>query len=381
MERESAMTTMTASHPLTTSKTKLATPKAARAIALYLPQFHPIPENNQWWGPGFTEWTNTAKAKPLFRGHHQPNIPADLGFYDLRLPEARNAQAELAKSYSVEAFCYWHYWFAGRRILERPFEEVLQSGQPDHKFCLGWANQTWAGKWYGAHNQTLIEQTYPGEEDDRAHFNSLLAAFRDPRYFRVHGKPLFYIFRPEELPDPLAFSARWRRMAQAAGLEGIYLVGEISDLWGKSKETRLPEDYGFDAGVYIRLPLNVTFLDKLIMRFRRKFLQWPEVHEYADKPFDRPEAYRRTNVFTTVYPNWDNTPRNHKQGLVLQGASPEKFQVHVRNAIQSLSVNEPEEKLLFIKSWNEWAEGNYLEPDQVHGHGFLKVLHQECNSV
>src|SRR5260370_41455353 len=171
----------------------------ARLLAFYLRQFHPIRENDEWWGRGFTEWTNTAKAKPLFRGHYQPHVPADLGFYDLRVPETRQAQADMAAAYGIEGFCYYHYWFAGKRILERPFNEVLKSGQPKLPFCLCWANHTWTGIWLGEPNRILIEQTYPGEHDHRAHFDALLPAFTDPRYVTMHDKPIFVIFRPTEI--------------------------------------------------------------------------------------------------------------------------------------------------------------------------------------
>ena len=170
-----------------------------RLIAYYLPQYHPIPENDGWWGRGFTEWTNVAKARPLFRGHYQPHIPADLGFYDLRLPEVRQAQAELARQAGIEGFCYWHYWFAGKRLLERPFNEVLASGKPDFPFCLAWANATWTGIWYDAPDRILMEQTYPGQDDHKAHFNALLPAFLDERYIRGGWKanlPGFPAFRP-----------------------------------------------------------------------------------------------------------------------------------------------------------------------------------------
>src|SRR5215210_4081714 len=188
-----------------------------RAVAFYLPQFHPIPENDEWWGPGFTEWTNTAKARALYPGHRQPTLPADLGFYDLRLPEAREAQSDLAQQYGVEAFCYWHYWFGGgRRVLEKPFAEVLASGEPSVSFCLGWANQTWTGISHGAADRVLMEQTYPGDEDDQAHFDLVLPAFRDDRYLRVGGRPVFYVFRPEELPDAARFVDRWQQMAREA---------------------------------------------------------------------------------------------------------------------------------------------------------------------
>ena len=183
----------------------------ARVIAFYLPQFHPIPENDEWWGKGFTEWTNTAKAKPLFPGHYQPHVPADLGFYDLRVPEARFAQAEMAKEYGIEGFCYYHYYFAGKRLLERPFDEVLNSGMPDFPFCLCWANQTWTGIWHGSPDRVLIEQTYPGPGDDERHFDYLCKAFHDQRYIKVDGKPMFLVYCPKELPEPEKTTEFWRR--------------------------------------------------------------------------------------------------------------------------------------------------------------------------
>ena len=182
----------------------------ARVIAFYLPQFHPIPENNDWWGNGFTEWFNTAKAKPLFIGHHQPNIPTDLGFYDLRLPEARAAQAEMAKNHGIEAFCYYHYWFAGKRLIERPFNEVLKSGEPDFSFCLCWANQTWSGIWHGAPDRILIEQTYPGMEDHKNHSNTSYPMPENKDWWgegfnTAKAKPLFKGHHQPNIPTDLGF--------------------------------------------------------------------------------------------------------------------------------------------------------------------------------
>jgi lipopolysaccharide biosynthesis protein len=357
-----------------------STAHRARVVAFYLPQFHPIPENDAWWGPGFSEWTNTAKARPLFPGHVQPHIPADLGFYDLRLPESREAQATLAREHGIAAFCYWHYWFAGRRILERPYTEMLSSGRPDFPFCLGWANQTWSGIWHGAADRVLIEQTYPGPEDDRRHFDHLLAAFRDPRYFRVDGRPLFYVFRPELLPHPAQFVERWQSMASGAGLGGLYLVAEVSDLLGKGPKYSDVVQDGFDAGVYVRLPAQADQWSTLKMRAARKVLRWPERYHVARDPIDPPPALAADDrAHPCVYPNWDNTPRSGRRGLVITHTSPEAFRVHVRAAVRSLATRPPEHRLLFVKSWNEWAEGNYLEPDLEHGHGFLQVIADEVS--
>jgi hypothetical protein len=351
--------------------------RRARAIAFYLPQFHPVPENDQWWGAGFTEWTNAARARPLFRGHLQPNLPADLGFYDLRLPEARAAQAELARTYGIEAFCYWHYWFAGRRILERPFVDMLEGGIPDFPFCLGWANQTWSGVWHGAPERVLIEQTYPGGDDDRRHFEYVLPAFTDSRYLRVSNKPLFYVFRPEQLPDAASFVERWQAMAVEAGLPGLYLVAEVSDLLGEGPKYEAFARDGFDAGVYVRLPARTDPWSVLKMRARRKLLRQPERYAYAPFPPEAPFRIAGDDLHPCIYPNWDNTPRSGRGGLVITGGSPDAFRRHVRKAVSALDGRPADYRLLFIKSWNEWAEGNYLEPDLRYGHGYLRALHEE----
>ncbi len=346
----------------------------ARAVAFYLPQYHPIPENSAWWGPGFTEWTNTAKAQPLFRGHVQPHIPSELGFYDLRLDESRRAQSALALEHGVEAFCYWHYWFgAGSRILERPFTEVLETGAPGISFCLGWANQSWTGIWHDAENRILREQTYPGPEDDRAHFDTILPALRDARYLRVDDKPVFYVFRPEELPDAASFVERWQAMAREAGLAGLYLVAEVSDLLGSgSKYDRVAED-GFDAGVYVRLPARRDRASILRMRLRRK-RGGPETYPYSTDPALWDPVRENPLLQPSVYPNWDNTPRSGARGLVLTDSAPGRFATNVRHAVDTLRDRPEQQRLLWIKSWNEWAEGNYLEPDLDHGRRWLEAL-------
>lgn len=199
----------------------------ARLLALYLPQFHPIPENDLWWGKGFTEWTNVGKARRYFRNHYQPRVPADLGYYDLRVAETRQAQADMAREYGVEGFVYWHYWFGnGKRLLERPFNEVLASGEPDFPFALAWANESWRGFAHGITNRNmLIEQLYGGVEDYTAHFRAVLPAFRDHRYITVDGKPLFMIYKPLADPEVKVFIATWRELAEKNGLPGIYFVG------------------------------------------------------------------------------------------------------------------------------------------------------------
>jgi lipopolysaccharide biosynthesis protein len=341
-------------------------------LALFLPQFHPIPENDAWWGPGFTEWTNLAAAKPLFRGHRRADLPGELGFYDLRVPEVREAQATLAASHGVTAFCWWHYWFAGRRLLERPFDEVLASGRPALPFALCWANQSWSGVWHGAPDRVLCEQTYP-EGDDEAHFASLLAAFRDPRYYRVRGRPLLGVFRPQELPSAARFVETWQRLAVAAGLDGLYLVAfSETRAWGAQYETHVED--GFDAAVHVEFPFERTAATRVRDRLRTRWPHFgPGRYRYVEHLPGYPRSLRGV-VHPCVYPNWDNTPRLGRRGAVIVDAAPSRFERHVREAVARAALNPAGERLVFVKSWNEWAEGNHVEPDRERGRRWLDAL-------
>jgi lipopolysaccharide biosynthesis protein len=350
-----------------------------RLIAYYLPQFHPIPENDEWWGKGFTEWTNTARGKPLFPGHYQPHIPADLGFYDLRLPEVRIAQAEMAREYGIEGFCYYHYWFAGKRLLERPFDEVLKSGEPKFPFCLCWANETWSGKWHGTPDRVLIEQTYPGLNDHIKHFYSLLEAFSDDRYMKLDGRPIFIVYNPEQLPDPVRTTDCWRELAYKAGLKGLFLVGAANEPW-------TPKENSFDAAT-TRKMFHPAALGELkgtrkLRRLLRKLVGHP-VDIYSYKKIVHyllmPEASKQ-NVYPCVIPNWDNTPRCNANGVVFHNSTPELFKIHLRATLSQVAHKPYEHRLVFIKSWNEWAEGNHLEPDLRFGKSYLRVLRKEISS-
>ena len=350
-------------------------PYRARVVALYLPQFHPIPENDRWWEPGFTEWTNVARARPLFPGHHQPHLPGSLGFYDLRIPEVRAAQAELAQAHGIEAFCYWHYWFGGgRRLLQRPFQEVLASGSPRINFCLGWANESWSGIWHGAPERILVEQQYPGDDDVRRHFAEILPAFRDERYLRVGDRTVFHVYRPGDLPEPSRFVGLWQDLARRAGLPGMYLVAGLRDDYTIDRAAR----DGFDAGFYQRLPFITSHRNALRARVRHKLLRQPVIYPYARQPLAWPAEWAaNTRVQPCVVPNWDNTPRSGRRGIVLTDPRPEYFRRHVRDAVSILAVRPAEERLLWVKSWNEWAEGNHLEPDRSTGLGYLRALREE----
>jgi len=348
-----------------------------RVIAFYLPQFHPIPENDAWWGPGFTEWTNVAQARPLFPGHEQPQLPGGLGFYDLRLPETRAAQAALAQAHGVHGFCYWHYWFgAGRRLLERPFEEVLTSGAPDFPFCLGWANESWTGIWHGAPGRVLMEQTPQTDEDIRRHFAYLLKAFADRRYIRVDGRPLLVLNKPRLLHDGARMMGLWREMARAEGLPGLYILGvsvlDIAD----------PAEWGLDGVILSTLgavssSVRTNQMARLWWGLRRRMpVGSLRVMRYADAwPHLVPDLPALPfTAFPCMLPRWDNTPRSGQRGLVLQGSTPELFEQHARQALRAVATRSDRPRLVFLKSWNEWAEGNYLEPDRRWGTAYLEAL-------
>lgn len=374
----------------------------ARVIAFYLPQFHPIPENDRAWGPGFTEWTNVAQARPQFRGHYQPHIPADLGFYDLRLPETREEQARMAREAGVEGFCYWHYWMGGgKQLLERPFNEVQQSGKPDFPFCLAWANHDWkTGTWANkGGNQMICAQTYPGDEDYVAHFNHVLPAFRDHRYITVDGKPLFLIFDPYHFKDAAHFIQLWQGLARGNGLKGIFFVAMCSatttvrrnadgtlsrvmpNLESSAEVYKTFLDLGFDGINPMGKSRAEMISQGKTLRIARKALQkvlpflpalrydYPRVMRHFYAPEDS-----WNNVFPTLFPQWDRTPRAGKHEGIYVNATPQNFGRHIEDAIRIVKDKPQERKILFLRSWNEWGEGNYVEPDTKYGHGFLDAI-------
>lgn len=354
----------------------------ARVLALYLPQYHPIPENDLWWGKGFTEWTNVGKAKSLFKGHYQPRVPADLGYYDLRVPETRKAQADLAREYGVEGFVYWHYWFGnGKRLIERPFNEVVASGEPDFPFCLAWANDSWKGFAHGLSNRdVLIKQLYPGVEDYIAHFYELLPAFKDKRYITVEGKPLFMIYRPLANREIKVFIDTWRQLAIENDLPGIYFIGHSNN---SNANLEAIIDVGVDAINTVRLDnylLNHrTFFQKITKKINRIFRGIPNVFSYEiiSKYFIIKEIDSQNHIYPSIIPGWDHTPRSGKEGLVLINSTPEYFKNHLKEVFDVVSNKKEEHKIIFIKSWNEWAEGNYMEPDLKFGLQYLEALRSE----
>jgi lipopolysaccharide biosynthesis protein len=354
---------------------------AARVIAYYLPQFHPIPENDAWWGKGFTEWTNVAKALPLFRGHEQPKLPSDLGFYDLRVPEVREQQAELARQYGIEGFCYWHYWFNGKRLLNRPIDEIRATGRPDFPFCVGWANESWTRRWTGEEKEVLLEQRY-SVEDDLAHARWLAELFADPRYIRVDGRPLFILYRPPSLPEPKRTTDTIRDQCVRLGLPEPFIIGR--DTHSPFSDMR---PYGCDItehaapalGVLPRAFEPTTYRD--LARNLRLGVADPSL-----KVFDYEESCRLMEAKRPRHPHircfftgWDNTPRRGRKAIILKNATPEAFGRRLRVVLDSLRDEPHNRRILFVNAWNEWAEGMVLEPSQQYGHGFLEALRLELS--
>jgi lipopolysaccharide biosynthesis protein len=338
-----------------------------RAIAFYLSQFHPIAENDLWWGKGFTEWTNVTRARQNFVGHYQPHLPADFGFYDLRVPETLERQAALARSYGLHGFCYYYYWFAGKRLLERPIEAMRASGKPDFPYCFCWANENWTRRWDGAENDVLIAQD-PSPRDAERFIRDLLVHFRDPRYIRVEGRPLLIVYRVGMLPDPRASAAIWRDVCRREGVGELYLCA------AQTYDTGEPSRYGFDAIVEfpphgIRTAPITAEIEITNAAFKGAVYDY---REFVQDLLNRREALNVRHP--TVMPGWDNTARRPDLATIFVNASPAVYEVWLREVVaQTIELRQPEERLVFINAWNEWAEGAHLEPDQRYGHQYLRA--------
>ena len=357
----------------------------ARVIAMYLPQYYPIPENDKVWGKGFTEWNNVAKARPLFRGHHQPNIPADLGFYDLRLPEIREQQAELARNAGVEGFMYWHYWMGGgKRLLTRPIDEVLATGKPDFPFCFGWADHSWrTSTWTTMKNfqtnQMICEQTYPGDEDYVNHFNWCLKAFKDPRYIKVDGKPFFLLYDAKALPNCKHFFDLWNKLAKENGFPGIHFVGLASG-WDSSIDQQISLGYNAIAHANIwQAESNAKGkYKKMILKSLRDKLDWAPLDKYKYKDIIKylvNDYDKRDDVYPSILPGWDRSPRSGRRAVIYYGSTPQLWKQHVEQAVDAVQNKDDEHKIIILRSWNEWGEGNYVEPDERWGSAYLDALH------
>lgn len=360
-----------------------------KVIAFYLPQYHPTKNNNEWWGEGFTEWTNVGKAKKLYPGHYQPKVPADLGYYDLRLAEVRKKQVELAKEAGVTGFCYYHYWFSeGHEELDLPFKQIVECGEPDFPFCLCWANESWYSKFWNkdgtAKKKLLAEQLYPGEKDNEVHFYSLLKAFKDERYIKINGRLLFMIYQPFAFENFSSFKQQWNDLAKENGLPSFYFVAQTLEASKVDEILGMGFDgvnHCFRLDLYYRLKGN-SKIKWYLLNIIKKIIHVPFVISYKKvirhcvKDVDYLD-----NVFATMMPNWDHTPRSGSGGSVLHNATPELFKKHAQNILETAKSKNGDHKMVFLKSWNEWGEGNYMEPDLRFGKGFINALREAINEV
>jgi lipopolysaccharide biosynthesis protein len=336
-----------------------------RLIAFFLPQFHPIPENDHWWGKGFTEWTNVTKAKPLFEGHLQPHLPSDFGYYDLRVRETRHDQIKMAKQYGVDGFCYYYYWFSGKKILNLPLEDMLADPESNMPFCLCWANENWTRRWDGNDHEVLIAQQYL-PTDDLDFIKSIVPFFKDKRYIRLDNKPYLVFYCPQHLPDARNTVNIWREYCRSIGLGEIHVCAAL---------THSNDDYiqfGCDSGVeFPPHNLRSSNINKHV-RFNRNFrgnvIQYASI---AQSYLDR--TYGVSRVFRTVFPSWDNTARTRESALVVLNGVPDNYEYWLSATINNVNQSGSREELIFINAWNEWAEGCHLEPDRWFGHKFLQA--------
>jgi len=356
--------------------------KSPKLLAFVLPQFHRIPENDAWWGEGFTEWTNVRKARPCFPGHLQPRIPAGQRYYDLLDPAVQDWQAQLARDHGVHGFCYYHYWFSGKQLLERPVELLLRRGQPDIPFCLCWANEPWTRAWDGGDQEVLMAQAYGDEQDWTRHFEYLLQAFRDPRYIRVDGKPMFLIYRSSSIDVCEPMIALWRRLAERAGLPGLHIVSML---------TAFPMDQRtatFDAFAEFEPMYTFTHRRPYLLRKRERWIR--QLTKLGRRMFGRvtrpPESYDYASLWHAIgkrklpertYPgafvDWDNSPRRGlDRSMIMRNFSRRAFESGIRAQLRKAKAANAE--FVFINAWNEWAEGAYLEPDEARGMFFLETI-------
>jgi len=340
---------------------------APKLIAFYLPQFHPISEDGAWWDNGLTEWTDTVSAQPNFEGHLQPRLPLDLGFYDLRLPETLDAQMALARRFGVFGFCFFYYWFNGRRLLERPLDQFLDRRQPNFPFCICWANQDWTRRSDGPEHEFSIRQEY-GEDSSAGFIQDVLPILKDPRYITIHGEPVLLVYQVSLLPDPRATAEIWRTECRKAGIPSVHLVAVQSFGIGD------PRPFGFDAAV--EFPPHTP-----------RFLIDPRTFPGVDPTFDGSlEDYRKVvadqltkplpdyTLYRGVLPSWDNTPRRKKRAHILLHSSPATYQVWLRRVTaQTAAVAEARAPFIFANAWNNWTEGAILEPDSHHGYRYLEA--------
>ncbi len=366
-------------------------------LAYYLPQYHPIPENDKWWGKGFTEWTNVTKAKPLFKNHYQPILPSDLGFYDLRVPEVQEQQSELALSHGVDGFIYYQYWFGpDKMLLEKPAESMLKNQKVKIPFCFCWANETWKGIWHGLENpDILIEQKYPSKASGyKQYFDYLLPFFQDERYIKVDNKPMFHVYRVSDLPDRDLFFQTFNSLAKKNGFDGIYFVITTTAESVKKIDHELISAkidlnifnnirYHFQPfftnrwlrKIELKINTKLGYTQDVVKRNKPLILEYPLLMKHFNK------SLLSNKSIPCAIPNWDNSPRSNKKSMILNKTSPKAWKNHLEQTVQLVKEAKNNPQYVILKSWNEWAEGNYLEPDRKYGREWLKVVKEVKESL
>ena len=347
-----------------------------KLIAFYLPQFHPIPENDEWWGKGFTEWTNVSKAVPQFVGHYQPHLPGELGFYDLRVPQVQHRQVELARKYGVHGFCFYYYWFNGKRLLELPLEQFANDPDIDFPFCLCWANENWTRRWDGYEDEVLIGQDH-SVDGDTSFIQDIAPIFKHKNYIRIKGRPVLIVYRANILPDPKSTAKRWKDYCKSIGLEEPYLIAAQTFFFYD------PTQIGFDAAVqfppHSKSQVDIKKRLKIINHnFKGNVVNyadaWPVFGDFSAQP--------NYKLFHTVFPGWDNEPRKPGRGYTFAFSTPEAYKEWLITSINNTIVkHEFDERIVFINAWNEWAEGAHLEPDRRFGYAYLQATLDALKSI
>lgn len=352
-------------------------------IAFYLPQFHEIRENNEWWGKGFTDWVNVKKAKPLFDGHRQPRIPEDKYYYDLSNVEDIKRQVKLANKYGINGFCFYHYWFGGKLLLEKPVELLLNEPSIDIEFCFSWANEPWARTWDGKDKDILISQNYGDEKDWENHFNYFLPYFRDNRYIKIQNKPMIIIYKYKSIPRFREMISLWNKLAKNNGFDGIYLIETLRD------KTEYADKQLFDAHVEFEparsintRSSNILWIERIIRQLKTYKNKCFHTSNIVNRKFSFNEIANLStnlknekNTFGCVFLGWDNSPRKNERATIIEQPTKEEFRDFLLSKINKVKkINDPDNQYIFINAWNEWAEGTYLEPDTINGLKYLEIF-------
>lgn len=358
-----------------------------KVLAIYLPQFHTIPENDDWWGKGFTEWTNVKRGKPFYWGHYQPREPLNDAYYDLSDISILEKHAKLARMAGISGFCFYHYYFKGKKLLEKPIENYRDNSNQKFPYCLIWANQSWVRTWYRANleNKMLLKQEYGTEKDWEVHFNYLLTFFKDDRYIKIGNKPLYIVYIPQDINCRYKMFAKWNNLAKENGFDGIYLVA-MKTWYGEDSKNKLYEAYmdfeplnyfvtdtSFRKALSLYKEKRIRYMDKE----RKSIANWlfsrnAYSYGYLCRAIEKRNKLQKKKTFVCTFPDWDNTSRKDESGIIVRGSRPKKFGKHMENLLRQ--SDKLGNEFVFINAWNEWSEGAYLEPDKKYGYAYLAAL-------